>query len=145
MAPVLDRHRKAWYVDLGIDPENLRGGLRRNYSLFQAPSTWNTASASGQRVGRLEGIANRLRLSVHSEASGAPKLDYFDPNTKERWATSSRTLRGLLTRSLMAFLIEAYHEDEGPNAKGELSTSVVSSWTAPGPPRQGRPAYPEAG
>lgn len=80
----------------------------------------------GSEWGELEGIANRTDydLTVHSEASGA-KLDYFDPNTKERWTPYVIEPSAGLTRSLMAFLIEAYHEDEAPNAKGGVDKRVV--------------------
>jgi len=52
-------------------------------------------------------------------------LDYFDPNTKERWTPYVIEPSAGLTRSLMAFLIEAYHEDEAPNAKGGVDKRVV--------------------
>jgi len=90
----------------------------------------------GSEWGELEGIANRTDydLSVHSEASGA-KLDYFDPNTKERWTPYVIEPSAGLTRSLMAFLIEAYHEDEAPNAKGGVDKRVVLKLD-PGPAQE---------
>ena len=123
-------YRKAWYVDLGIDPENLREYEHpqeklSHYSKRTVDLEYRFGFQGGQ-WGELEGIANRTDydLTVHSEASGA-KLDYFDPNTKERWTPYVIEPSAGLTRSLMAFLIEAYHEDEAPNAKGGVDKRVV--------------------
>lgn len=123
-------YRKAWYVDLGIDPENLREYEHpkeklSHYSKRTVDLEYRFGF-QGSEWGELEGIANRTDydLSVHSEASGA-KLDYFDPNTKERWTPYVIEPSAGLTRSLMAFLIEAYHEDEAPNAKGGVDKRVV--------------------
>ena len=123
-------YRKAWYVDLGIDPENLREYEHpqeklSHYSKRTVDLEYRFGFQGGQ-WGELEGIANRTDydLTVHSEASGA-KLDYFDPSTKERWTPYVIEPSAGLTRSLMAFLIEAYHEDEAPNAKGGVDKRVV--------------------
>ena len=123
-------YRKAWYVDLGIDPENLREYEHpqeklSHYSKRTVDLEYRFGF-QGSEWGELEGIANRTDydLTVHSEASGA-KLDYFDPNTKERWTPYVIEPSAGLTRSLMAFLIEAYHEDEAPNAKGGVDKRVV--------------------
>ncbi len=85
-----------------------------------------TFGFQGSQWGELEGIANRTDydLSVHAEASGQ-KLDYFDQTTNERWTPYVIEPSAGLTRSLMAFLIEAYHEDEAPNAKGGVDKRVV--------------------
>lgn len=45
--------------------------------------------------------------------------------TGERWTPYVIEPSAGLTRSLMAFLIEAYHEDEAPNAKGGVDKRVV--------------------
>ncbi|WP_026460813.1 glycine--tRNA ligase [Schaalia suimastitidis] len=123
-------HRCDWYVDLGIARENLR--------LYEHPkeklSHYSKRTVDieyrfgfqGSEWGELEGIANRTDydLGVHSQASGA-KLDYFDQATGERWIPYVIEPSAGLTRSLMAFLIEAYHEDEAPNAKGGVDTRTV--------------------
>ena len=85
VAPVLDRraHRN-WYVDLGIDPENLRHYEHPQGEALattpSAPSTSSTASSfDGTEWGELEGIANRtdFDLKTHSKHSGQD-LSYFD-------------------------------------------------------------------
>ncbi|MCK9793204.1 glycine--tRNA ligase [Isoptericola sp. 4D.3] len=122
--------RMAWYTDLGIDPENLR--------LFEHPaeklSHYSTRTVdieyrfgfSGSEWGELEGIANRtdFDLRTHSEHSGKD-LSYFDQATNERWLPYVIEPAAGLTRSLMAFLVEAYAEDEAPNTKGGVDKRTV--------------------
>ncbi|RRC96500.1 glycine--tRNA ligase [Schaalia canis] len=122
--------RLAWYVDLGIKRENLRlyehpQEKLSHYSKRTVDIEY-TFGFQGSEWGELEGIANRTDydLSVHAEASGE-KLDYFDQTTNERWTPYVIEPSAGLTRSLMAFLIEAYTEDEAPNAKGGVDKRVV--------------------
>src|SRR6185312_5070649 len=74
----------------------------------------------------LEGIANRtdFDLTTHSKHSGAD-LTYFDQAKGERWTPYVIEPAAGLTRSLMAFLVEAYDEDEAPNAKGGVDKRTV--------------------
>jgi glycyl-tRNA synthetase len=122
--------RFAWYTDLGIDPSHLRlyehpKEKLSHYSKRTVDIEY-TFGFQGAQWGELEGIANRTDydLTVHSEASGA-KLDYYDQVTKERWTPYVIEPSAGLTRSLMAFLVEAYTEDEAPNAKGGVDTRTV--------------------
>ncbi|MBM7025303.1 glycine--tRNA ligase [Clavibacter zhangzhiyongii] len=122
--------RYAWYTDLGIDPENLR--------LFEHPqeklSHYSTRTVdieyrfgfTGGAWGELEGVANRTDydLRTHSEASGQD-LSYFDQTKNERWIPYVIEPAAGLTRSMMAFLVDAYHEDEAPNAKGGVDKRTV--------------------
>ncbi|CAA9215451.1 MAG: Glycyl-tRNA synthetase, partial [uncultured Blastococcus sp.] len=80
----------------------------------------------GSEWGELEGIANRtdFDLKTHTEHSGVD-LSYFDQTTNTRWTPYVIEPAAGLTRSLMAFLIEAYTEDEAPNAKGGVDTRTV--------------------
>jgi glycyl-tRNA synthetase len=61
----------------------------------------------------LEGIANRtdFDLKAHAAASGE-RLDYFDPTTNERYVPYVIEPAAGATRTMMAFLLAAYHEDE---------------------------------
>ncbi|MFE7406235.1 glycine--tRNA ligase [Isoptericola sp. NPDC057559] len=122
--------RMAWYTDLGIDPENLR--------LYEHPaeklSHYSTRTVdieyrfgfSGSEWGELEGVANRtdFDLKTHSEHSGKD-LSFFDQSTNERWLPYVIEPAAGLTRSLMAFLVEAYAEDEAPNTKGGVDKRTV--------------------
>ena len=106
--------RLRWYVDLGIPEEDLR--LRphdpdelSHYSSgtsdveYRYPWGW----------GELEGIAQRtdFDLKRHAEASGE-KLEYFDQANGERYVPHVVEPAAGATRSMMAFLLAAYDEDE---------------------------------
>ena len=122
--------RVAWYVDLGINRDNLRlyehpEEKRSHYSKATIDIEY-TFGFKGSKWGELEGIANRTDydLSVHTESSGT-KLDYFDPTKGERYTPYVVEPSAGLTRSVMAFLVEAYHEDEAPTAKGGVQKRTV--------------------
>jgi glycyl-tRNA synthetase len=122
--------RLQWYVDLGIDPENLR--------LYEHPkeklSHYSTRTVdieykfgfSGNPWGELEGVANRTDhdLSNHTKASGVD-LSFYDQTTEARYVPYVIEPAAGLTRSLMAFLVDAYTEDEAPNAKGGVDKRTV--------------------
>ena len=122
--------RFAWYTDLGIDPENLR--------LYEHPkeklSHYSKRTVDieyrfgfqGSEWGELEGVANRtdFDLKTHAEHSGKD-LSYFDQPKNERWVPFVIEPAAGLTRSLMAFLVDAYREEEVPNSKGGTDTRTV--------------------
>jgi glycyl-tRNA synthetase len=122
--------RLRWYVDLGINPDNLR--------LYEHPqeklSHYSKRTVdieyrfgfSGRDFEELEGIANRtdFDLSQHSEHSGQD-LSYYDQATGERYTPYVIEPAAGLTRSFMAFLIDAYTEDEAPNTKGGVDKRTV--------------------
>jgi glycyl-tRNA synthetase len=122
--------RKTWYVDLGIAEDNLR--------LYEHPkeklSHYSKRTVdieyrfgfTGSEWGELEGVANRtdFDLTTHSKHSGVD-LSYFDQASGERWTPYVIEPAAGLTRSMMAFLIEAYDEDEAPNTKGGVDRRTV--------------------
>ena len=122
--------RTDWYLDLGLSRDNLR--------LYEHPaeklSHYSTRTVdieyrfgfTGSEWGELEGIANRtdFDLKTHTEHSGQD-LSYFDQGKNERWVPYVIEPAAGLTRSLMAFLVEAYAEDEAPNAKGGVDKRTV--------------------
>ena len=124
------QERYNWYVNLGINPENLR--------LFEHPkeklSHYSKRTVDieyrfgfqGGEFGELEGVANRtdFDLKTHSQHSGVD-LSYFDPAEEKRWTPFVIEPAAGLTRSLMAFLVDAYAEDEAPNAKGGVDKRTV--------------------
>jgi glycyl-tRNA synthetase len=106
--------RFQWYLDHGMPEELIR--LRdhdedelSHYSSgtadveFLFPWGWD----------ELEGIANRgdYDLTQHAEHSGE-KLDYFDPTTGERYRPHVIEPAAGATRTMMAFLMAAYDEEE---------------------------------
>ena len=119
-----------WYVDLGLKPENLR--------LFEHPkeklSHYSKRTVdieyrftfAGSEFAELEGIANRtdFDLRTHSEKSGVD-LSYFDQESGERWVPYVIEPAAGLTRCVLAFLLDAYDEDEAPNAKGGVDKRTV--------------------
>ena len=120
----------AWYTDLGLNPENLR--------LYEHPkeklSHYSKRTVDieykfgfqGNPWGELMGIANRtdFDLKTHSAASGTD-LSYFDQSQDKRWTPYVIEPAFGLTRALMAFLVDAYSEDEAPNTKGGVDKRTV--------------------
>jgi glycyl-tRNA synthetase len=122
--------RTDWYVDLGIDRDNLRHfehpeEKRSHYSTRTVDIEYRFGFV-GSDWGELEGIANRTDydLRQHTKFSGQD-LSYFDQPTGERWFPYVIEPAAGATRSLMAFLIDAYAEDEAPNAKGGVDKRTV--------------------
>jgi glycyl-tRNA synthetase len=122
--------RTQWYIDLGIDPANLRHYEHpkeklSHYSKRTVDIEYRFGF-SARDFEELEGIANRtdFDLSQHSEFSGQD-LSYFDQASGERYMPYVIEPAAGLTRSLMAFLIDAYHEDEAPNTKGGVDKRTV--------------------
>ncbi len=122
--------RMAWYTDLGIDPDNLRlyehaQEKLSHYSKRTVDIEYRFEFA-GSEWGELEGIANRtdFDLTTHSEHSGQD-LSYFDQPSGERWTPYVIEPAAGVNRSMMAFLVDAYTEDEAPNTKGGVDKRVV--------------------
>ena len=71
-------------------------------------------------------MANRtdFDLSTHSKHSGVD-LSFYDQATDTRYVPYVIEPAAGLTRSFMAFLVDAYHEDEAPNAKGGVDKRTV--------------------
>ena len=122
--------RRDWYTDLGISEENLRfyehpQEKLSHYSKRTVDIEYKFGF-QGSDWGELEGIANRtdFDLSTHSKHSGKD-LSFFDQASGERWVPYVIEPAAGLTRSLMAFLCEAYVEDEAPNTKGGVDKRVV--------------------
>jgi glycyl-tRNA synthetase len=122
--------RTDWYVDLGIDRDNLRhfDHPREKLSHYSKRTVdiEYRFHFQGSEWGELEGIANRtdFDLKTHSEHSGTD-LSYFDQAANERYLPYVIEPAAGLSRSLMTFLVDAYTEDEAPNTKGGVDKRVV--------------------
>ncbi|APF41722.1 glycine--tRNA ligase [Neomicrococcus aestuarii] len=119
-----------WFIDLGINPENMRRfdvpeDERAHYSAGTIDFEYRFGF-SGNEWGELMGVANRTDydLSSHSKASGTD-LAFFDQTSGERYTPFVIEPSFGLTRSMMAFLVDAYTEDEAPNAKGGVDKRTV--------------------
>jgi glycyl-tRNA synthetase len=122
--------RTQWYVDLGIAADNLRQFEHpqeklSHYSKRTVDIEYRFRFA-GSEWGELEGIANRtdFDLQTHSKHSGTD-LTYFDQEKGERWTPYVIEPAAGVGRPMMAFLLEAYTEDEAPNAKGGVDKRTV--------------------
>ena len=122
--------RTQWYTDLGVNRDNLRHfehpkDKLSHYSKRTVDIEYRFGF-TGSEWGELEGIANRtdFDLTTHSKHSGVD-LSYFDQPKGERWVPYVIEPAAGLTRSLMAFLVEAYDEDTAPNTKGGVDTRIV--------------------
>src|SRR3954451_13987249 len=106
--------RMRWDVGLGIDSDKLR--LRPHGA--DELSHYSSATSDIEYLyptgwSELEGIANRgdFDLRQHQELSGE-KLEYVDPQTKERYLPHVIEPAAGLGRTILALLCDAYDEDE---------------------------------
>ena len=119
--------RMQWYLDLGIPPEKLRLRHHEQSELSHyARGTADVEFLFPWGWDELEGIANRgdYDLKAHAEASGVA-LDYFDQQTNERYTPYVIEPAAGATRTMMAFLLSAYSEDE---VGGEARTVLRLHW-----------------
>jgi glycyl-tRNA synthetase len=112
--------RWQWYLDLGVSKDKLRRRPHEPDELahyakaatdieYEFPFGWS----------ELEGIANRtdFDLKAHAAASGED-LSYFDQETEERYVPYVVEPAGGVDRTVLAFLVDAYREEDVPTAKG---------------------------
>ncbi len=119
--------RFQWYIDHGLKSEKLR--LRNHETDELAHYARACADVEYEfpfGVSELEGIANRTDydLKAHQEASGRD-MTYFDDETRERFIPYVIEPSGGVDRAVLAFLCEAYTEDEQPDDKGKMQSRVV--------------------
>ncbi len=107
-------NRLAWYVDHGIPDSELR---LRHHDVDElshySKGTADVEYAFPWGWGELEGVANRgdFDLTQHANASGE-RLEYFDQASGERYVPWVIEPAAGATRTLMAFLLSAYDEEE---------------------------------
>ncbi|MBI4287206.1 MAG: glycine--tRNA ligase [Chloroflexi bacterium] len=112
------QQRFNWYLNLGLRKENLR--LRQHGKdelAHYAKDCYDVEYLFPMGWSELEGIANRgdFDLKQHSQHSGKD-LSYFDEGTKEHFIPCVIEPSAGVDRSALAFLIDAYDEEE---VKGE--------------------------
>jgi glycyl-tRNA synthetase len=119
--------RRMWYTRLGMPLEKLRFSphppdklahyAKRAVDIeYLFPFGW----------GEIEGIHNRtdFDLKRHTQFSGK-KVEYFDQEKNERFTPYIIETSAGATRTLMAFLVNAYQEDEAPTADGKTEKRTV--------------------
>ncbi len=140
-----------WYTSLGIAAEHLI--LREHHKVELAHYSVGTADIeyefpflSEGEYGELEGVAHRgdfdLRshmegkldsdLNVELNEHGQPKhrgsgkdLSYFDDQARERFVPHVIEPSAGADRGTLAFLCEAYQQDEQPDDKGKMQSRTV--------------------
>ena len=106
--------RMAWYLDLGI-PEAM---IRLRHHDADELSHYSAGTADVEFLfpwgwDELEGIANRTDYDLKAHAAqSSEKLEYFDQASGERYVPHVIEPAAGATRTMMAFLIAAYAEDE---------------------------------
>ncbi|HEX3871095.1 MAG TPA: glycine--tRNA ligase [Pirellulales bacterium] len=148
-----DRRMK-WYTDLGLAGDKLRLREHEkdelsHYSRGTADIEYAFPFLETGDYGELEGIAHRgdfdLRshmegkldpktnpLTVEMTAEGKPRhrgsgkdLTYFDDQTKQRYTPHVIEPSAGADRATLAFLCEAFREDEAPDENGKMQTRTV--------------------
>jgi len=108
------KERFDWYVKLGIRKENLR--LRQHGKdelAHYARSCYDVEYLFPMGWSELEGIANRgdFDLTQHSRCSGK-ELSYYDAEAGDKYIPYVIEPSAGVDRSLLAFLVDAYDEEE---------------------------------
>src|ERR1700757_4042835 len=123
-------HRFAWWTDLGVKKDNLRlyehpADKRSHYSTRTVDIEYRFDFV-GSEWGELEGIANRTDydLTSHQRRSGVD-LTYLDQESGDRYTPYVIEPAAGVDRGTLVFLLDAYHEDEAPDAKGKLEKRTV--------------------
>ena len=146
--------RYQWYVNLGLASDRLRlrdhtPDELSHYSCGTADIEYAFPFLNPGDFGELEGIAHRgdfdLRshmegklvrkgdeLVVETDETGKPRhrgsgkdMSYYDDQTQERFVPHVIEPSSGADRATLAFLCEAYNEDEVPDENGKLTKRVV--------------------
>jgi glycyl-tRNA synthetase len=113
--------RMRWWTDLGLREENLR--VREHDADELSHYSKRTVDIEYRFPftdwGELEGIANRtdFDLKAHEAASGED-LTYFDQERDRHYHPYVIEPAAGVDRGVLAFLLDAYREEEAPSAKG---------------------------
>jgi glycyl-tRNA synthetase len=119
--------RMRWFTGLGMTPEKLQWHRHESDKLAHyAKDAFDIEYLFPFGWGEIEGIHNRTDydLSRHEEYSGK-SMKYFDEAAKEKYTPFIIETSAGASRSFMAFLVDAYREEEAPTADGKMETRVV--------------------
>jgi glycyl-tRNA synthetase len=119
--------RMQWFIDLGMKKEKLQWHQHPPDKLAHyAKDAYDIEYLFPFGWGEIEGVHNRTNfdLSRHEEYSGK-SMKYFDEETKEKFTPFIIETSAGASRSLMAFLVNAYHEEEALSAEGKMEQRVV--------------------
>ena len=116
-----------WFRGLGMQADRLQFHQHEPDKLAHyAKDAYDIEYAFPFGWGEIEGIHNRAAwdLSRHEEFSGKT-LKYFDEQTKEKFTPFVIETSAGASRSFMAFLVDAYTEEEAPTADGKMEMRTV--------------------
>ena len=146
--------RFRWYTDHGLSEANLilrehHQDELAHYSVGTADIEYKFPFLAEGEYGELEGVAHRgdFDLRSHTEGKlvnrdgklevelgddGKPRhpgsgksLEYFDAETKEKFVPHVIEPSAGADRATLAFLCEAYEQDEAPDDAGKMQTRTV--------------------
>ncbi|MDA3843074.1 MAG: glycine--tRNA ligase [Candidatus Kapabacteria bacterium] len=117
--------RHDWYVTMGMNPESIKfkdHDKLAHYANRAVDIEYNFPFGWGE----IEGIHSRtdFDLQAHQKFSGK-KFEYVDTVNKDRFVPFVVETSGGVSRSLMAFLCDAYTEEEITNDKGKTESRTV--------------------
>jgi glycyl-tRNA synthetase len=116
-----------WFRGLGMRADRLQFHQHEPDKLAHyAKDAYDIEYAFPFGWGEIEGIHNRAAwdLSRHEEFSGKT-LKFFDEQTKEKFTPFVIETSAGASRSFMAFLVDAYTEEEAPTADGKMEMRTV--------------------
>jgi glycyl-tRNA synthetase len=119
--------RYNWYIGLGLTSSKLRLRPHEKDELaFYARACADVEYQFPFGISELEGIANRTDydLTQHQKFSGKD-MTFFNDETKEKYIPFVIEPSGGVDRATLAFLCEAYTEDQAPDENGAMQTRVV--------------------
>jgi glycyl-tRNA synthetase len=119
--------RYQWYIGLGLTSSKLRLRPHEKDELAHyARACADVEYSFPFGIAELEGVANRtdFDLTQHQKFSGKD-MAYFDDETKERYIPYVIEPSGGVDRATLAFLCEAYTEDQAPDENGAMQTRTV--------------------
>ncbi len=119
--------RMQWFINHGMTKEKLQWHQHPKDKLAHyAKDAYDIEYLFPFGWGEIEGVHNRtdFDLKRHQEFSGKG-LEYFDDETKEKYIPFVIETSAGASRSLMAFLVDAYHEEEAPTADGKTEVRTV--------------------
>lgn len=117
--------RKQWYIGLGMSPDKLNFHEHEKLAHY-ASAAFDIEFKFPFGWGEIEGIHNRtdFDLKRHQEFCGK-NLEYFDDVTKEKYIPYVIETSAGASRGFMAFLINAYAEEEAPTGEGGTEVRTV--------------------
>jgi glycyl-tRNA synthetase len=119
--------RMNWFRGLGMKVDRLQFHQHEPDKLAHyAKDAYDIEYAFPFGWGEIEGIHNRAAwdLSRHEEFSGK-NLKFFDEQSKEKFTPFVIETSAGASRSFMAFLVDAYNEEEAPTADGKMELRTV--------------------